>query len=404
MSVRRRKSIPKTIGPDENHSKFLAMKRKTIATILSLFTLTTFADPVISDAKIFTASPWPEAVVRFTVSGWSAASKMNDVNVMVTDNVTGKHYWQLFSGCLSSNGVYDIKVNTPKFSSSDVSVSIDVLPPEYCVIDLSNGPSASNYPVSYLSNPPSGGFNTDEYKTTKLVMKRILPGTFIMGEDQTDETHRVTLTHAFYIGLFEVTQAQYSLVTDYDVGMNPYGSMYPVWSTYAEIRGKIRKYLEYWPVSAGVDSNSFMGKFRTRTGIESFDLPTEAQWEYACRAGTTTPYFCGDDTTKENVILKYVNARSYYHELLVVGSKRANPWGLYDMLGNREECCLDIWGDPPYGIDPKGPDPESNSLSNMGIYARVVRGGSIDTEWTECRSYLRNKDDQGGFRLSRTIQ
>ena len=74
----------------------------------------------------------------------------------------------------------------------------------YCVIDLSAGPNAGKYPVFYLGSEPSSGW-TDEYKTTKLVLRRIEPGAFIMGNDQTDESSRVNITKPFYMGVFEVT-------------------------------------------------------------------------------------------------------------------------------------------------------------------------------------------------------
>ena len=139
------------------------------------------------------------------------------------------------------------------------------------VIDLSGGANASSYPVIYVNSVPSGGFNTDEYKTTKLVLRLIRPGMFMMGG-----SYQVTLTKPFYCGVFEVTQRQYELVT----GANPSyykGDMRPVeqvsWNT---IRGNSSTY--NWPGSATVNPNSFVGRLQARTGL-SFDLPTEAQWE-----------------------------------------------------------------------------------------------------------------------------
>lgn len=119
------------------------------------------------------------------------------------------------------------------------SVACDTVEAQYCVIDLSAGSSAANYPITYLAEEPQGGFNVDEYKTTKLVLKRIKSGSFIMGDDQTDESHKVTLTLPFYMGVFEVTQKQWSLV----MGSNPaksygVGDSYPVYNvSYDMIRG-----------------------------------------------------------------------------------------------------------------------------------------------------------------------
>ena len=258
----------------------------------------------------------------------------------------------------------------------------------YCVIDLSAGSNATNYPVSYLAAEPKGGW-TDEYKTTKLVLRRIEPGTFIMGEDQANESHRVTLTKPFYIGVFEVTQKQYELV----MGNNPSaskGDTRPVECVlYHMIRGGAKG--RQWPASAAVDANSFMGKFRARTRIETFDLPTEAQWEYACRAGTTAPRYDGSDINDFESLMKLGrflwNQKTrghrepdsdfkqhkpdgkggYWENHTSVGLYKPNAWGLFDVYGNVWEYCLDWIGALPYGENPVGAVSGSR---------RVLRGGS----------------------------
>ncbi|MBQ7189426.1 MAG: leucine-rich repeat protein, partial [Kiritimatiellae bacterium] len=271
----------------------------------------------------------------------------------------------------------------------------------YCVIDLSGGSSATNYPVTYLDAEPSGGFNTDEYKTTKLVLRQIEAGTFIMGNDQTNESHRVTLTRPFYIGVFEVTQRQYELVT----GSNPSqytGNMRPVEKvTYNAIRGSSEG--AKWPNSSLVDSGSFMGMIRLRTGL-AFDLPTDAQWEYACRAGTTNDYNNGGSTEDDLKLLgRYKGNTSdgnggYSANHTKAGSYQPNAWGLYDMHGNVWEICLDWYGTSPYGTDPKGPSSGS---------ARMSRGGGWTASADRCTSstqaYLESSDNRTGFRLCRTV-
>ena len=267
---------------------------------------------------------------------------------------------------------------------------------KYLVVDLSGGPEAETWPVEYLDGEPEGGFNTDEYKTTKLVLRRIEAGTFMMGSPtdesgrETNETqHKVTLSKPYYIGLFEVTQKQYSLV----MGSNPSnysGDKRPVekmsWNT---IRGNTN-----WPASTAVSASSFMGRLRARTGLE-FDLPTEAQWEYACRAGTTTAYSYGASASGDYMWYTS-NSSSQTHE---VGTKKPNPWGLYDMHGNVWEWCLD-WYASSLGTaamtDPKGASSGSD---------RVRRGGSWYYNAAYCRSAYRYGSNPSltydglGFRL-----
>lgn len=248
---------------------------------------------------------------------------------------------------------------------------------KYCVIDLSAGPDAANYPVTYLAAEPRGGFNVDEYKTTKLVLKRIEAGSFIKGEDQTDQSHKVTLTKPFYMGLFEVTQKQWALV----MGSNPSwgkgtGDTYPVyWVSYNMIRGSSEG--AKWPESTKVDEASFLGKLQARTKV-NLDLPTEAQWEYACRAGTTTTYYWGSLMDDDHAWYNS-NSEEATHP---VGCKKPNLWGLYDVQGNVWELCLDWYNSLlSYGTDPKG----SASGSN-----RVIRGGSWYGNAINCTSAVRS--------------
>ncbi|MGN0847040.1 MAG: SUMF1/EgtB/PvdO family nonheme iron enzyme [Kiritimatiellia bacterium] len=263
-------------------------------------------------------------------------------------------------------------------------------PVQFLVIDLSAGSSASRYPVSYVNSGSAASFNTDEYKTTKLVLKCLPDGTFKMQNEGV-----VTLTKPFYMGLFEVTQKQYQLV----MGTNPShftGDMRPVeYVSYNMIRGTSLG--AQWPTSNAVDGDSFLGKLRARTGLD-FDLPTEAQWEYACRAGTTTTYSYGDGVDG-SYMWYYDNSDSQTHK---VGTRKPNPWGLYDMHGNVWEWCLDWYNDSlSYGVDPRGP--------SSGSY-RVDRGGSWLGDASRCPSAYRGSYcaplyvlDTRGFRLVRTL-
>ena len=270
--------------------------------------------------------------------------------------------------------------------------------PLYMVVDLSTGPDSSSYPVSYLDAVPTGGWS-DEYKTTKLVLRRIEPGSFLMcGE------YRVTLTKPFYIGVFEVTQKQYELVT----GRRPsafsnaaYYETRPVEKLfYNDIRGSSE-----WPESSVVSSTSFMGKIRAKTALEDFDLPTEAQWEYACRANSATDYNNGANMTDGEQDSAMAGVGRYWYNggsqassytqystcsptqgTATVGSYVPNAWGLYDMHGNVFEWCLDRFGDLENDVvDPKG--------LGLNDFRRVLRGGGWRSKACECISSYRISDE-----------
>ncbi|HPY90673.1 MAG TPA: formylglycine-generating enzyme family protein, partial [Lentisphaeria bacterium] len=271
----------------------------------------------------------------------------------------------------------------------------------YLVIDLSAGANADNYPITYRAAPPDGGW-TEAYKTTKLVLRKIPAGALTMGspEDEpgrgADETqHRVTLTKGFYMGVFEVTQKQWNLV------MGNWPSSFanescrnsrPVESvSYDAIRGNNTG--SYWPDNNDVDADSFLGRLQARTGLR-LDLPTEAQWEYACRAKTTTGLNSGTDVTGEEECPNMAEVGRYKHNggadgsgdggPAKVGSYKPNQWGLYDMHGNVSEWCLDWWDGSDYSAQAV-----TNPAGDAGEM-RVFRSGSWFNSAKDCRSACRS--------------
>jgi formylglycine-generating enzyme required for sulfatase activity len=296
--------------------------------------------------------------------------------------------------------------------------NIKTVSSDYIAIDVSGGPNAVSYPVTGLDSEPT---LTSEYKTTKILLRKIESGgkTFTMGSPvnetarREDETqHEVTFTKDYYMGVFEITQRQYELVT----GTTPSGhtgDMRPVeqvsWDT---IRGGD------WPGnpagSGEPNRDTFIGKLRTKTNL-NFDLPTEAQWEYAGRATTTRAYNdytknngegsdcltagSGQDTNLTPLAWYKYTALDQGVQHQEVGTKQQNLWGLYDMHGNVYEWCLDFYdsysGDE---TDPMGPVTGEKS---------VVRGASWKQYAQHCRSaarwrQLRSFHDLGyyGFRLA----
>ncbi len=371
-----------------------------------------FATPTITGVTAQQRYPWNGKVdITYTASGGIAAMAKQDalitsLKVTAMDMDANQTYTaSSLSGDIGfTDGthsiVWDMNADGLTFKSTNVvfNVSCETTPATYCVIDLSEGENASSYPVTYLAEQPSGGFNEEAYKTTKLVLRRIEAGTFKMGGSVD-----VTLTKPFFIGLFEVTKKQYLLVTG-ENRSHFSGDKRPVDSiSYNEIRGSTNG--SKWPSASTVDSSSFMGKIRTRTGLD-FDLPTEAQWEYACRAGTTTTFNYGD-STNGNYMWYDSNSSSQTHD---VGTRLPNGWGLFDMHGNVQELCLDWYADSlSGGTNPIGP--------SSGTY-RVVRGGSWKSyappNPNQCSSSFRGSIDSPsgsyasfhhhtGFRLARTL-
>jgi formylglycine-generating enzyme required for sulfatase activity len=213
-------------------------------------------------------------------------------------------------------------------------------------------------------------------KGVKLEMVLIPAGKFMMGDPGND--HEVTLTKPFYKGKYEVTQEQWLIV----MGNNP-----------SRVKGAI---LPVTNVSWN-DCQDFIKKLNVRmNGV--YRLPTEAEWEYACRAGTTTAYSFGDNITPKNA--NYEDSK--IGKPIVVGSYKPNAFGLYDMHGNVFEWCEDWFGVYPAGVvtDPKGPA--------TGIY-RWMRGGGFLYPDSSARSSSRGhysaptfRNDLSGFRLAKT--
>ena len=404
-----------------------------LAVVLTTITaIPAYAEVSVDNVVAKQRYPWNGKVdITYTVTGDVAAGlpegSVPVLSVTAEDRENATNYAAAASALSGDTDaaagahhiVWDLDAQGLEIVSTNVVFTVAYAPPPplYMVVDLSAGSGAASYPVSYLADVPAGGW-TDEYKTTKLVLRRIEAGSFIMGGGS-DEFHRVTLTKPFYCGVFEVTQRQWELV----MGSKPsyfsnasYYTTRPVEEvSYNNIRGSSSG--AQWPSSGAVDASSFMGRLRARTGCDTFDLPTEAQWEYACRAGTTTALNSGKNLTSTEQDANMAEVGRYWYNggqsyssscdttfgTAKVGSYLPNAWGLYDMHGNVWEWCLDWYGTLAYGTDPKG----SSSGSR-----RVGRGGSWAHNADYCASSIRDSHDPSdedydysyvGFRLVRTL-
>lgn len=196
----------------------------------------------------------------------------------------------------------------------------------------------------------------------KLEMLLIPPGSFMMGspesepkrpgDNEMEKLHKVTITQPFYLGKFELTQAQYQKV----IGSNPSsikGDDFPVsdvtWSDATEFCKKAGELLK-----------------------RDIRLPSEAQWEYACRAGTQTAFYTGDDEAALDKAGWYnKNSKRQPH---AGGQKAPNAFGLYDMIGNVRELCNDFCAeyDTKDVVDPTGPEKGEKHVSRGGAYAALM--------------------------------
>ncbi len=248
-------------------------------------------------------------------------------------------------------------------------------------------------PFAWSEGAPSLVKKPAEEVVNSIGMKfrLIQPGSFMMGSEKGEENekpvHKVTLTKGFYIGVYEVTQGEWEKVR----GFNP--------SYFKGPRNPVERV--NWE-----DTQEFARSLSEKENV-TYRLPTEAEWEYACRAGTTTEFYWGDDPEGKS-IADYAwcagNLDNAKMGTKPVGQKKRNAWGLYDMSGNVWEWCEDCYS-KGYAAEKEAVDPNVAAAGSD----RVVRGGSWYAPSEVCRSARRAGCSPSyrrrfvGFRLVRTI-
>jgi formylglycine-generating enzyme required for sulfatase activity len=290
------------------------------------------------------------------------------------------------------------EMNT-KFGLCIVAVTLIVVSMFVACVEEDKAPEAeystpTHTPTPTSSPTPTPSATLGNTYTNSISMEFLLipAGDFEMGSPSTGAddfeywaeapVHQVAIQNAFYMCSYEITQGQWRAV----MGSNPSfftGDDLPVEQV-------------SWD-----DVQEFIKKLNAKEGTDKYRLPSEAEWEYACRAGTTTRYSFGDSDLK---LGEYAWYDDEFGETHPVGQKKPNPWGLYDMHGNVWEWVQDTFHGNYNGAPSDGSAWEGGSGS-----PRIIRGGSWLDGAYYCRSAKRRVDDPGnrrgtvGFRLVRDV-
>lgn len=351
-------------------------------------------------------------------SGTVAANTTANSVLWTPEASAGVNTLTYTSGSVTKTAAFSVAAATGNTLSDATGTPIGITG-DVLVIDVSAGSSASTYQTDEYKNIDIGKFNCDVYKTTKIVLRKVPAGSYYCkpGAGESTAVSQKLTTRGYYIGVFPITQRQYLQVMGAnpssfktDASGNP-AAQRPVerisWNT---VRGS---------VAAGTaitasSTDSFMKRLVARTGLSGFDLPTEAQWEIACRAGSTAAYgsywngtaaVAMTSSTIGKAAWYSVNSSSTTH---AVGGKCPNLWGLYDMQGNVYEWCRDISTFPSFDgacVDV----PYIGTSYDSGNY-RIRRGGSWNCSAEKCLSSGRFDyeayyyNDDIGFRLSESIE
>ena len=296
--------------------------------------------------------------------------------------------------------------------------------PDYMVVDISAAAQPDTQKYYPAADFVPGGVTNSLYKTTTLLMRKIMAKdvTWTMGSvaesgrNATRETtHQVKLDANYYIGVYPVTQTQWQLITGYNPSnFTTDRTMRPVEKvSYTDIRQGKGTASTVASATGGVypdkpHDDSFLGLLRSKTGIDDFDLPSEAQWEFAARAGNGEGYW-GDGSAmrissdNKDAGLDLLGRYQYdggrigtnsgtspaanceaTNGTAIVGSYLPNAWGLYDMHGNVWEWCLDWFEDDITALN--------GAVNTASGANRVVRGGSWDGAAGDCRPAYRHRN------------
>ncbi|MCK5186430.1 MAG: formylglycine-generating enzyme family protein [Deltaproteobacteria bacterium] len=263
----------------------------------------------------------------------------------------------------------------------------------YWVFPITDGPNNGTNGTPTPTPTPSTPTPTPKYMTNSIDMEFVLipAGEFDMGSpssevgryDDEGPVHHVTISEVFYISKYEVTQKQWREVMGTDL---------------SDFKG------DDLPVEqvSWNDVQEFIRILNEKEGTDKYRLPSEAEWEYAARAGTTTRYSFGDDASELGDYAWYINNSE--RETHPIGQKKSNPWGLYDMHGNVWE-----WVQDEYHGSYDGAPSDGSAWEDGNSTKRVYRGGGWILFAGNCRSAARGfivpgfRYDNLGFRLLKEL-
>lgn len=410
----------------------MSMNKKLVMAASAALVAGAWAAPVVSVTKTAQDSMTRVVTVEYTLSGEPA------VVTLGAETNRGDGVWVSIGDANIQGASGDVNrlVQTgartvtwrpdrswPNHRISDGTFRVGVVawatnaPPDYMAVDLQNSGVVRYY---QSADAVPYGVTSAVYKTNQLLLRKI-PAAGVewnmgsvakeSGRGSDETIHRVMLTKDYYIGVYETTRRQYWLMTGNSPSTSPVypgdeADQCPVETVkWVDLRSSG----SVWPGSRhSVGSGSALAHLRDIAGGGLlFDLPTEAQWEYACRAGSGYAFNVGGDSVDDMKNAGWCQENSGQDESSVyyshaVGGKAPNAWGLYDMHGNVRELCLDYHDGDYYDTDALAEDPEGPSSATY----RVQRGGEKRLVYTYCRSAARatqgpNGSDRGtGFRIA----
>ena len=390
-----------------------------------------FAVPLtVTDVSARQRWPWNGLVdVDFNIGGDSVADlfkvEVHAAYAGGTKKVIGRTYLEEpLRGPGWNRLTWDFGADCPETKIDDMQIAVVATPISraqldaqnvYMVIDLSSGPNSMRYPVRYTTTAPVlvptndlVACAADPNRTTKLWLKRVKANTFPFGGTDGnggEGDFKVSLS-PYYIGVFELTQMQYALVMDtWPSAMTnvSYRAARPVTNVnYEDVIGH-----NNWPDNRVMSEGSYIAKMRARTGLATFSLPTEAQWECACRAGGKKSIYVSASTGR----YKFASATTYNEApneagTALVGSYNANAWGLYDTFGNVWEMCLDAFASVTdlktlYNWDAVEqtpvPDPIGPGVNATPTYHATRGGGWNNSEAGYCSAHRRDRGNLSNF-------